>query len=761
MAVATSFDRPRTPPISNAAAGSLAPVSSRSVEPLKYPVSVAHLQTSTTKPFPPNLAKSEIRGRVSRIVKKLLLGHTVSILSMDVLNLLTSDSSRLAPTPEANGLTAHRQYSTRHTVASIEKDDYQQSDNSIPGRIMKGPTPSGLDSTANNGSSPKEVTFKLILPHAPEQVHRLPMRVQIFPHDATESIITTVVNFYGLQKHQGISFEDEQGRTIIGRYENFKNDMTVYVRAVLYQSVLPEPVPSPTYDSTSPTKPRLDAPFEMRPPQLNTLMSPSRGMAGAGRLRSQSPQSANSRRSASAVSIGKSRSRKPRNPGSFTEGNDGYSSGDGGNDSVTSSRRSKADQVASAEISVNNIVEGGRRQKAKFESSELPLFVPPQVPATGSLSSISPQRRIGSHNGASPSFFSNQQTFSYTHPLPSPRSYGQVDTYQTSAPPSASTYLNSGHGSRSRGSMPYPPSRQSVSGVLPTPDPTTFGSVISDEDVALQLMRLGDPANVSHGRTSTSTLDDALSGKAELASSDDESDNGSDDEQSLPPNPYAASRGQSTDGEPSSAEDYEDTRDGSFKGSDGITGNAHVTMQKKSSKPKGLTGESKSRIPAGSKTMKLPKQRRASGVSHKGRPKLPSGSLSKTPMSPASLPPPSRKASNASTTLTFQSNAVNNGEEEDDLSSKPRCQRCRKSKKGCDRQRPCQRCKDAGIGIEGCVSEDEGNGRKGRYGRHMGVPVSKTKRSASEMLDDVPSPMQAPGLMAAPAMPSPNKKRKK
>ena len=66
------------------------------------------------------------------------------------------------------------------------------------------------------------------------------------------------------------------------------------------------------------------------------------------------------------------------------------------------------------------------------------------------------------------------------------------------------------------------------------------------------------------------------------------------------------------------------------------------------------------------------------------------------------------------------------GPDEEDLSTKPRCQRCRKSKKGCDRQRPCQRCKDAGIGIEGCVSEDEGNGRKGRYGRHMGVAIKKT-----------------------------------
>ena len=45
---------------------------------------------------------------------------------------------------------------------------------------------------------------------------------------------------------------------------------------------------------------------------------------------------------------------------------------------------------------------------------------------------------------------------------------------------------------------------------------------------------------------------------------------------------------------------------------------------------------------------------------------------------------------------------------------KPRCQRCRKSKKGCDRQRPCQRCKDAGIPADECISEDEAGTRRGR-----------------------------------------------
>ena len=226
-------------------------------------------------------------------------------------------------------------------------------------------------------------------------------------------------------------------------------------------------------------------------------------------------------------------------------------------------------------------------------------------------------------------------------------------------------------------------------------------------------MRLGDASNFStHGRTSTSTLDDALSGKAEVASSSDESDNGSDEEQQLPPLPYNPGHLHGGVGQPmrrydsvdSSGEEYED-RDDSFKGeSDELVADEHHDYR-------ALYGTVKARSSVSSKTSKAGKPRALSKTKGKG---------SKPPMSPTSLPSQSRKASSAS--LNPQHPV---GIDEEDLSSKPRCQRCRKSKKGCDRQRPCGRCKDAGIGIEGCVSEDEGNGRKGRYGRHMGVTVKK------------------------------------
>lgn len=237
--------------------------------------------------------------------------------------------------------------------------------------------------------------------------------------------------------------------------------------------------------------------------------------------------------------------------------------------------------------------------------------------------------------------------------------------------------------------------------ILPTPDPTV-GSVISDEDVALQLMRLGDASNFSsHGRVSTSTLaDDALSGKAEVS---DASDDGSAmDEDELPRAGYASDE--------YSGEEYEDNQDASFKGeSDGIMPE-HVDQMR------AATGEAKTNGMSGAKRMGSVSSRKSAKPSKPKSSKIKTEQGMNPPISPNSLPPPSRKTSTAS--LQF-------GPDEEDLSTKPRCQRCRKSKKGCDRQRPCGRCRDAGIGIEGCVSEDEGNGRKGRYGRHMGVAVKK------------------------------------
>jgi len=281
-------------------------------------------------------------------------------------------------------------------------------------------------------------------------------------------------------------------------------------------------------------------------------------------------------------------------------------------------------------------------------------------------------------------------------------------------------------------------------GVLPTPDPT-IASCISDEDVALQLMRLGDASNISHGRTSASTMDDALSGRAEFASSatsetEDESDDTHQPDRTLSHTQtkqeiqHATSRKhRSLNGDHPviyssdvSDDEVDEERSYDSKNGDALEDGVSHESGQPAKRPKLSSSKtsqgilSKARNNVSSKKASNNVKSRQS-ISKKAKPSMLSANAIKVPLSPASLPPQSRKASIASITNP----SIQAGADDEDLSSKPRCQRCRKSKKGCDRQRPCQRCKDAGIGADGCISEDEGNGRKGRFGRHMGVTVQK------------------------------------
>lgn len=346
----------------------------------------------------------------------------------------------------------------------------------------------------------------------------------------------------------------------------------------------------------------------------------------------------------------------------------------------------------------------------------------------------------------------------YNQPFQSPQSY--TEKAYGIAPSNSTTYpippVQHSHRLRDRVNAPHISTRASSRavprgqgfGILPTPDPT-IASCISDEDVALQLMRLGDASNLSHGRTSASTLDDALSSRANVASSatSESGDEGEPTEQ--PPLPATSIQPKSEtspelpsgfpknhysnlhDGIPSldsiehSGDEvdgeylYDEKKDGVFKSEpDDMANEFEPGNKTKNLFPK-PTSSQKSRI-VGPRKVSKPSKPRSIGVSKKSKPSSLSTGF-KTPLSPASLTPQSRKTSSAST-INFQHQL---GADEEDLSSKPRCQRCRKSKKGCDRQRPCQRCQDAGIGADGCISEDEGNGRKGRFGRHMGVSVKK------------------------------------
>lgn len=635
------------------------------------------------------------------------------------------------------------------------------------------------------------------------------MRVQIFPHDTTDSIITTVKNFYGLYAGpsgaRGVSFEDEQGNTLIARYENLRNNMVVYVR------VIDEPSPPPgaygpsSYHSGSPALPEAYYPGDHRmpPPQpaqaLSYGLPLQRPMSRTSRKRSVSPNGGRGRRSTSVstnpLPAKKSRSRsgfKSRGSsahGSFADNHsdalNGYSSGDGAPGSVSS--RTKSEHLGNTEISLDNIVEGGRRKRAKFESSvsislasqihqllttsqELPLFAPPQMPAATSNSSVSPARRLEHQRASFPFTNASHNPFSNPHPLQSPQSYGsalaQPGAYTTPAP----------HSRRTRGGTSYPANGQPNStpngdGILPTPDPTV-GSCMSEEDkdVALQLMRLGEMSNISHGRTSASTLDDTFSGRADAASSTGAtSDEESESEDELPP-PRRQKRESSPilppgvaikfrqhldDILPSqdSTEPSGDEGDGTFQPAmhDEIMDDAEQNKPKMA-RSKSLLPVTSGRPRSGPSSIKAskPKSKAARPGQARSKKSISAPSITK-PISPASLPSHSRKASNASA-LNMPSPLA---ADEEDLSSKPRCQRCRKSKKGCDRQRPCQRCKDAGLSADQCISEDEGNGRKGRYGRHMGVPVKKEELG----VEDGPEPAALVAVIQASMDKSKKRKR--
>ena len=143
----------------------------------------------------------------------------------------------------------------------------------------------------------------------------------------------------------------------------------------------------------------------------------------------------------------------------------------------------------------------------------MPPFAPPQMPAATSIPSVSPARRVEPHRPAMPFVQPHQNPFMHHRPMQSTQGYTNgaslSNMYSTPGP----------DGSRSRGSIGYA-SNGSAIGILPTPGPTV-GSCMPEEDknVAIQLIRLGEMSNISHGRTSASTLDDIFSGRTDVASS--------------------------------------------------------------------------------------------------------------------------------------------------------------------------------------------------------------------------------------------------
>lgn len=240
-------------------------------------------------------------------------------------------------------------------------------------------TSGGMSAASSNGGSvsprqapsPKNVAFELLFLESPQYRARLPMRVQIYPHDTTDSIVTTVKNFYGLYSgppgSKGVSFEDELGNTLIARYENFRNNMIVYVRVIEEASV--GALESHHYRTLHMG---ADSYYGGDGYAIPQRYGPemARSYSTSPRRRSPSPRGRRSDSTSTNGKKGRSRSTKSRilhnHTDAYAESMNGYSSGDGA--PSTASARAK-EQLGTTDISVENIVEGGRRKRAKFESS--------------------------------------------------------------------------------------------------------------------------------------------------------------------------------------------------------------------------------------------------------------------------------------------------------------------------------------------------------------------------------------------------------
>ena len=221
----------------------------------------------------------------------------------------------------------------------------------------------------------KSISFELLLDEGSKTRARIPLRVVLNVHDSTESIVTTVKNFYGIYDGHGVSFEDGSGNTLIASYSNLSADSTVYVRIVPAPQQPPAAYPYPPYAVEIGHEPRrrpsLGEPFQMLPPHLReSSHSPSRPASRLARMRSISPTQGRGRRSASQQkgSSFTTISRGSSANGSYHEDN-GYSDSEAGRSSVSGSKKARSEQFASSDISTANVLQDGRRGQPIFDSS--------------------------------------------------------------------------------------------------------------------------------------------------------------------------------------------------------------------------------------------------------------------------------------------------------------------------------------------------------------------------------------------------------
>lgn len=172
-----------------------------------------------------------------------------------------------------------------------------------------------------------------------------PKTLHIYPHDTTDSITTTVKNMFGLGREEdsALSFQDPEGRYMILQHENFEDGMTVNIRVE----------ENPHRYS-----------YQIRQSLLDHLVPCTRSV---------SPSAARGRRSASAGGRPKSLKRSAASH-DWENGQDPERYGQDYfhqqflPEDYDEDQRGRVEPLASAEISLDNIVEGSRRKRPKFSS---------------------------------------------------------------------------------------------------------------------------------------------------------------------------------------------------------------------------------------------------------------------------------------------------------------------------------------------------------------------------------------------------------
>lgn len=232
----------------------------------------------------------------------------------------------------------------------------------------------------------KSVVFHVLCPQSPETPARLPLRLNVRPHDTTESLMSTIRNFHGLWDTPGtkvlsISLEDQRGSTIIPRYENFEDDMAVYVRATLDSSrpgfppslcarANGSPIAGPGNLGNVTDEPRLYEHQSSTFPMLKTGFQgyiPRPPMIGVSNQLPQYGHMVSGRPELHLATRGEPLSLPDGRYGPGGETGAMYSDSDEGPASTAGSKK----EIVSAEISLDNIVAGARRKRVNkgFESS--------------------------------------------------------------------------------------------------------------------------------------------------------------------------------------------------------------------------------------------------------------------------------------------------------------------------------------------------------------------------------------------------------